>query len=320
MSAPAEVGVFYYRFPDEERGHIFSITKKEFPCVVGDGRRSLEKLIRADEHFLRSGIDGVFLDFAQLDELIQLEAERQARKLILIPSESTAPLAVREAMGSAFQNIYAEGYPDEDSRWMTEAEILDYPERLAWFRLDDPAVRQIVNGGRARDDRSRCEHRASADDGALVFFPQRRRVIFGQDIEEVAAIVEGRRRSAARVEVPCVDYEKLRADRVGESYETIRKRVQASHDIQNERFSKNGSSDIVCNADMHVGEIRQICKVGEEGHRLMQAAMTQIDLSARAYRRILNLARTVADLVGCEEIQSVHLAEALQYRPKLILR
>src|ERR1035437_8234125 len=80
---------------------------------------------------------------AELDpevyELTQIEAERQARKLILIPSESQAPLAVREAMSSAFQNIYAEGYPDEDSRWMSEAEILDYPGRLANFRRNsDP--------------------------------------------------------------------------------------------------------------------------------------------------------------------------------------
>src|SRR5512140_2808022 len=67
-------------------------------------------------------------------ELTQLEAERQARKLILIPSESTAPLAVREALGSAFQNIYAEGYPDEDTRWMSEDELLDYPARLAHYR------------------------------------------------------------------------------------------------------------------------------------------------------------------------------------------
>ncbi len=66
--------------------------------------------------------------------LTQLEQERQARKLILIPSESTAPLAVREALGSAFQNIYAEGYPDEEMRWMTEEEILDYPARLAHYR------------------------------------------------------------------------------------------------------------------------------------------------------------------------------------------
>ncbi len=72
-------------------------------------------------------------------ELAQIESERQARKLILIPSESQAPLAVREAMSSAFQNIYAEGYPDEETRWMTEAEILDYPKRLANFRRNsDP--------------------------------------------------------------------------------------------------------------------------------------------------------------------------------------
>ncbi|MDX1379263.1 MAG: hypothetical protein R3307_10460, partial [Anaerolineales bacterium] len=72
-------------------------------------------------------------------ELTQLEAERQARKLILIASESTAPFAVREALGSAFQNIYAEGYPDEESRWMDDEEILDYPMRLAHYRRNsDP--------------------------------------------------------------------------------------------------------------------------------------------------------------------------------------
>ncbi len=72
-------------------------------------------------------------------ELTQLEAERQARKLILIPSESAAPLAVREAMSSAFQNIYAEGYPDEDTRRMTEQDIFDYPVRLAHYRrYSDP--------------------------------------------------------------------------------------------------------------------------------------------------------------------------------------
>ncbi len=72
-------------------------------------------------------------------ELTQLEAERQARKLILIASESQAPLAVREAMGSAFQNIYAEGYPDEETRVMSDEEILDYPRRLAHYRrYSDP--------------------------------------------------------------------------------------------------------------------------------------------------------------------------------------
>src|SRR5512147_1119621 len=72
-------------------------------------------------------------------ELTLLEAERQARKIILIPSESQAPLAVREALSSTFQNIYAEGYPDEETRWMSEKEILDYPARLAEFRRNsDP--------------------------------------------------------------------------------------------------------------------------------------------------------------------------------------
>ena len=82
-------------------------------------------------------------NLAKLDrdvyELTQLEAERQARKLILIPSESTAPLAVREALSSAFQNIYAEGYPEEETRWMSEEEILDYPARLGDYRRNgDP--------------------------------------------------------------------------------------------------------------------------------------------------------------------------------------
>jgi glycine hydroxymethyltransferase len=72
-------------------------------------------------------------------QLTQLEAERQARKLILIASESQAPLAVRDAMGSAFQNIYAEGYPEETWRKMSEEDLLDYDMRLADYRRNgDP--------------------------------------------------------------------------------------------------------------------------------------------------------------------------------------
>ena len=77
-------------------------------------------------------------NLAELDpaifELTQLESERQYRKLILIPSESQAPMAVREALSSVFQNIYAEGYPREETRAMREEEILDYPARLVNFR------------------------------------------------------------------------------------------------------------------------------------------------------------------------------------------
>ena len=67
------------------------------------------------------------------------------------------------------------------------------------------------------------------------------------------------------------------------------------------------------------GEIRQFCKLQDEGQHLMRAAMNQLNLSARAYHRILKLARTIADLVRSEDIQSAHLAEALHYRPKLML-
>jgi len=119
------------------------------------------------------------------------------------------------------------------------------------------------------------------------------------------------------IEVPRVDYEKLSGDRMGETSESIRKRVQAARNIQQQRFA-GLQSDIICNADMRVGEIRQFCKLQDEGQGLMRAAMSQMNLSARAYHRILKLARTIADLAGREEIQSVHLAEALQYRPKIM--
>ncbi len=79
-----------------------------------------------------------------LYELTQIESERQFRRLILIPSETAAPLAVREALASAFQNIYAEGYPDEDTRRMTEAEILDLDLRLANYRRS--SIRATTKG------------------------------------------------------------------------------------------------------------------------------------------------------------------------------
>ncbi len=66
-------------------------------------------------------------------------------------------------------------------------------------------------------------------------------------------------------------------------------------------------------------EVRQFCQLQAEGQSLMRAAMSQLNLSARAYHRILKLSRTIADLAGSEEIQSSHLAEALQYRPKIMI-
>jgi len=86
------------------------------------------------------------------------------------------------------------------------------------------------------------------------------------------------------IEVPRLDYEKLIGDRVGESSASIRARVQAARDIQRERCSNHGS-DIICNADMRVGEIRQFCKLQDEGR-----------ISARVDHHILKLACTITDL------------------------
>lgn len=69
---------------------------------------------------------------------------------------------------------------------------------------------------------------------------------------------------------------------------------------------------------MHVGEIRRFCKLDDQGQSLMRSVMTQLQLSARGYHRVLKSARTIADLAGSEEIQLTYLAEALQYRPKLM--
>ena len=117
------------------------------------------------------------------------------------------------------------------------------------------------------------------------------------------------------IEVPRVDFEKLSDNRRGESSDDIRARVEAAREMQRQRFSglENG---VMTNADMRVAEVRQFCELDDAGQQLIKAAMTQLQLSARAYHRILKLARTIADLAGDENIQSTHLAEALQYRPK----
>ena len=115
------------------------------------------------------------------------------------------------------------------------------------------------------------------------------------------------------IEVPRVNYEKLSSDRLGESSAAIRQRVQAARQRQLDRFS---GTNIICNADMRVAEVRKFCKLDETGDSLVRAAMSQMNLSARAYHRILKLARTIADLAGSEQILTPHLAEALQYRPK----
>jgi len=115
------------------------------------------------------------------------------------------------------------------------------------------------------------------------------------------------------VEVPRVEYEKLSDDRLGEPSAAIRARVAAARERQLRRFE---GTKLTCNADMGPAEVRDFCQVDPAGKSLLKAAMQQLQMSARAYHRILKLARTIADLAGSERIETVHLAEAIQYRPR----
>ena len=116
------------------------------------------------------------------------------------------------------------------------------------------------------------------------------------------------------IEVPRVEYEKLSDDQLGEPSAAIRERVEAARESQRQRFE--GSRGLLSNADMGPAEVRDLCQVDDAGRSLLRAAMQQLHMSARAYHRILKLARTIADLAGSETIETVHLAEAIQYRPR----
>lgn len=114
------------------------------------------------------------------------------------------------------------------------------------------------------------------------------------------------------VEVTPVTFDKLSDKRKAESSKSIRERVEHSRVIQKDRFIK--FKDIHCNAQMNAPLIREICDLDEQGKKLLETAMEKLDLSARAYDRILKVSRTIADLEGTKEVQNHHLAEAIQYR------
>lgn len=114
------------------------------------------------------------------------------------------------------------------------------------------------------------------------------------------------------IEVTPVPFEKLSEERKGESSIDIRKRVTAARDIQTKRFE---NSDIVhYNAQMNTKQIRKHCVLDEASKSLLKTAMERLNLSARAYDRILKVSRTIADIEGVEHINGNHISEAIQYR------
>ncbi|MFA4871680.1 MAG: YifB family Mg chelatase-like AAA ATPase [Patescibacteria group bacterium] len=116
------------------------------------------------------------------------------------------------------------------------------------------------------------------------------------------------------IEVPRVKFEKLESDQPSESSKQIRERVQRARDIQEQRFR---GVNIIDNSEMNSQQIKKYCVLDEPSKGLLRSAVDKLHLSARAYHRILKLARTIADLAGSEKILTEHLAESLQYRPRI---
>ena len=113
------------------------------------------------------------------------------------------------------------------------------------------------------------------------------------------------------VEVTPVEYDKLTAKEEGESSEDIRARVIKAREVQSQRYK---DSDVNANALMTAKQIQEHCQLDTTGNLLLKNAMKKLNLSARAYDRILKVARTIADLAGSDKIAMEHIAEAIQYR------
>jgi magnesium chelatase family protein len=129
------------------------------------------------------------------------------------------------------------------------------------------------------------------------------------------------------IEVPAVQYKELRGGSAAEGSNEIRARVMAARELQKQRFApaegretrtrplgRSASQVVYANAQMTTQQVRVFCELSSDAERILERAMQQQGLSARAHDRILKVARTIADLEGMAEIAVKHIAEAIQYR------
>jgi len=114
------------------------------------------------------------------------------------------------------------------------------------------------------------------------------------------------------IEVPAVKFREMSAAQTGETSAQIRERVIAARKIQTTRYANR--SKVTCNARMGSRELKSFCELDAPTRDLLQHAMTEYNLSARAYDRILKVARTIADLAGAQPISADHISEAIQFR------
>jgi magnesium chelatase family protein len=115
------------------------------------------------------------------------------------------------------------------------------------------------------------------------------------------------------IEIPPVKYDRLATEKVGEESKAVKDRVERARQIQRIRFQ---AEKINANSEMNLQQMKKYCQLDTEGQQILKTAVNNLHLSARSYHRVLKISRTIADLASLEKISAVHLAEALQYRPR----